>query len=91
MIDGKEKIEISNKKIIELKKDISMLSTKLSETADTLKSNTETISYLNKQLNEAQKFSFRALVSNTTKRDRSNSASEPSVVAKSPLPHSSVK
>lgn len=53
MIDGKEKIEISNKKITELKKDISMLSTKLSETADTLKSNTETISYLNKQLNEA--------------------------------------
>jgi hypothetical protein len=41
-----------------------MLKQKLEEAAITLKSNNETISYLNKQLTEAQKFSFRALLNN---------------------------
>jgi hypothetical protein len=41
-----------------------MLSNKLEETANTLKSNNDTIVYLNKQLTEAQKFSFRALITN---------------------------
>lgn len=41
---------------------------KLQQTAETLKSNSETITYLNKQLSEAQKFSFRALVTNTSKQ-----------------------
>jgi len=40
------------------------LKVKLEEAAATLKSNNDTISYLNKQLTEAQKFSFRALLNN---------------------------
>ena len=36
---------------------------KLTDAMDTLKKNSETIEFLNKSLTEAQKFSFRALLS----------------------------
>ena len=42
---------------------IAELKEKLTEAMDTLKKNSETIEFLNKSLTEAQKFSFRALLS----------------------------
>jgi hypothetical protein len=51
----------------DLAEKVEILTEKLQQTAETLKSNSETINYLNKQLSEAQKFSFRALVTNSSK------------------------
>lgn len=42
---------------------VSELKQKLTEAMDTLQKNSETIEFLNKSLTEAQKFSFRALLS----------------------------
>ena len=42
---------------------IGKLKTQLNESMDTLKKNSETIEFLNKSLTEAQKYSFRALLS----------------------------
>ena len=42
---------------------VNELKTKLGEAMETLKKNSETIEFLNKSLTEAQKFSFRALLS----------------------------
>ena len=42
---------------------VSELKTKPTEAMETLQKNSETIEFLNKSLTEAQKFSFRALLS----------------------------
>ena len=42
---------------------VSELKQKLTEAMETLQKNSETIEFLNKSLTEAQKFSFRALLS----------------------------
>lgn len=52
------KVEIEGQQAV-----IAELKSKLMEAMDTLKKNSETIEFLNKSLTEAQKFSFRALLS----------------------------
>ena len=55
-IERLEKVRVSQEQLIE------KLEAKLREDAQTLMSNKRLIEYLNKSLNEAQKFSFKTLV-----------------------------
>lgn len=75
-LSGAEQVKAGQAKEIEqLKSQVRVLGGKLEETAQTLKSNNETIGYLNKQLTEAQKFSFRALITNPKQQQVQRKAS----------------
>ena len=56
-------VEEEKKIIDDLRSNIDELKSKLNEAAETLKNNNETIDLLKNNLTEAQKFSFRALLS----------------------------
>ena len=56
-------VEEEKKIIDDLRGNIDELKSKLNEAAETLKNNNETIDLLKNNLTEAQKFSFRALLS----------------------------
>jgi len=67
------------------------LKEKLTEAMETLKKNSETIEFLNKSLTEAQKFSFRALLSSKQNVASGSVAAAVTPLATIPRPDSAAK